>query len=398
MLGRLWTFVFRRRRSNDAAEVQRAFIDGLTRLPTRHVMVDRLRQARDAGVVGALAMCDLDHFKQLCHKHGHSVGDLVLKVVADRLRDSLPEPAWLVRYGGDEFVAFLPGADALDALRVLGRCLDAVRRPIELPTGVSIGRVTMSVGLATFSARSIDEVLQAADAAMYAAKTRGRDRVVVFDDDTRKIVTARRELASVVVELQERNRVLRDEARTDALTGLRNRLALNEILDATLGGADPRFASAAVAFIDVDHFGAFNHLHGDTDGDEALRAVASAVRNCSRDPDLVFRKGGEELVAVISDAPGRSALVAAERIRATVEALGIPHSGSAVATALTVTVGVASGEAGCSVRQLLEAASEQAMRAKVANARNRVHAVDVASCGTASPVGSRDATAQSSKS
>ncbi|ARN18618.1 hypothetical protein A4W93_01060 [Piscinibacter gummiphilus] len=349
-------------------------------------MVERLRAARDAGTAGVLAMCDLDMFKQHCDHHGHSGGDAMLKAASERLQALLPPPAWLARYGGDEFVAFLPEATLPDARRMLERCLEAIRQPIELPSG-SLHHVTMSAGLVTFPAGSIDEVLQGADVALYAAKARGRDRVVVFDDDTRKIVAARRELAAAVFELQERNRALHDEARTDALTGLRNRLALDEVLDATLGGADPRFASAAVAFVDIDHFGNYNHIHSDTLGDAVLRSVAICMRAGSRDPDLVFRKGGEELVVVIPDAVGRAAVVAAERLRAGVEALGIPHSDSSAASVVTVTVGVASGEDGCSLRQLLEAASDQAMRAKVAHARNRVHAVDVKAPRAPGPAG-----------
>jgi diguanylate cyclase (GGDEF)-like protein len=348
----------------------------LTQLPTRHAMLDRLREARGAGVSGALALCDLDLMKHINDQHGHAAGDEVLKTVALRLGHIVANGAWVARIGGDEFVAFLPGAGIGDAQRVLSRCMDDIRRPISLSDGSTI-IATMSVGLATFASPSVDEVLKAVDVAMYAAKARGRDRLVVFDDDTRKIVTARRELAATVVELQERNRALRDEARTDALTGLRNRLALDELLNVALGEPDSRLAAAAVAFVDIDHFGDYNHLHGDAEGDEALRRVAAAVRDCSRDPDLVFRKGGEELVVVIPDAANGGALVAAERIRGAVEALGIPHSGSRVSPVLTVTVGLARGEAGLTLRQLLVAASELAMRAKSADGRNRVHDIDM---------------------
>lgn len=376
MFERLWAGIFRKRASIDATAVRPAFVDPLTRLPTRHVMIDRLREAHGAGVSGALAMCDLDLMKHINDRHGHAAADDVLRTVSVRLARILAAEAWVARFGGDEFVAFLPGASIAEAHRVLSQCMDEVRRPISLSDGSAIV-VTMSVGLATFPASSIDEVMKAVDVAMYAAKARGRDRLVVFDDDTRKIVTARRELASAVIDLQERNRALRDEARTDALTGLRNRLALDELLDSAVGDPDSRFAAAAVAFVDIDHFGEYNHLHGDDGGDEALRRVAAAVRDCSREPDLVFRKGGEELVVVIPGAENGDALVAAERIRRSVQALGIPHAGSGVSPFLTVTVGVAKGGAGLTLRQLLIAASELAMHAKVANGRNRVHDIDM---------------------
>jgi diguanylate cyclase (GGDEF)-like protein len=175
-----------------------------------------------------------------------------------------------------------------------------------------------------------------------------------------------------VVELQERNRALREEARTDALTGLRNRLALDELLHAATGDAVPR---VAVAFIDVDHFGNYNHVHGDAAGDDALRAVAHAIRACAREADFVFRKGGEEFVVVLPEADGDAAVAAAERIRAAVQALALSHAASSAAQVVTVTIGVASGPAGATPRQLLEAAAEKAMAGKVGEQRNRVHAV-----------------------
>jgi diguanylate cyclase (GGDEF)-like protein len=387
MFDKLRAAIFRKSASIDDAAAARAFADPLTQLPTRHAMLDRLREARGAGVSGALALCDLDLMKHINDQHGHAAGDEVLKTVALRLGHIVADGAWVARIGGDEFVAFLPGAGIGDAQRVLSRCMDDIRRPISLSDGSTI-IATMSVGLATFASPSVDEVLKAVDVAMYAAKARGRDRLVVFDDDTRKIVTARRELAATVVELQERNRALRDEARTDALTGLRNRLALDELLDSDAGDPNSRLAAAAVAFVDIDHFGDYNHLHGDAGGDEALRRVAAAVRGCSRDPDLVFRKGGEELVVVIPDAAPGDALVAAERIRSSVQALGIAHAGSRVSPCLTVTIGLASGGAGLPLRQRLVAASELAMRAKVTNGRNRVHDIDMrAAWSTAAPAG-----------
>ena len=199
--------------------------------------------------------------------------------------------------------------------------------------------------------------------------------MVAFDDDTRRIVATRRDLVTTVAELQQRNRALREEARTDALTGLRNRLALDELLHAVAGDGDRRVQRAAVAFIDVDHFGNFNHVHGDAAGDDALRTVAHAIRGCAREADLVFRKGGEEFVVVLPDADGDAAAAAAERIRGAVERLALAHEASPDAGVVTVTIGVASGPPGATLRQLLEAAAEKAMAAKVGGQRNRVHAV-----------------------
>ena len=365
----------RRTGTPDDATVRRAFVDEMTELAKRRVFIEHLRAARAEGVRGVVAMYDIDHFKLVNDRHGHETGDLVLCEAAARLRSCLPAEVMLARYGGDEFVAFFPGVQAPEAVRVVEASRDALRPAFDV-LGEPAATITVSVGVAAF-ALVVDDVLRAADIALFAAKARGRDGVVVFDDDTRRIVGARRELAATVAELQERNRALHDQARTDALTGLRNRLALDEALDPVPGDGegDGRPRHVAVAFIDVDHFGDYNHLHGDGSGDDALRAIAGALRACSRDADLVFRKGGEEFVAVLREATREGAMIAAERMRAAVEALAIAHSGSKVADVLTVTVGVATGGDGLSVRELLDAAADQVMAAKVDHRRNRVHAV-----------------------
>jgi diguanylate cyclase (GGDEF)-like protein len=371
---RLLDRLFRRPPSRDDSESRRAFVDPLTGLATRHAMTDRLHVARKDGLQGTVVMFDIDLFKHFNDSHGHQLGDVLLGVIASRLRERLPATAALGRHGGDAFIAFLPGMEACEAVRLARKCQDQVREPVALGDGATV-IVTLSAGVATFGVQTIDDVLQSCEVALYAAKARGRDRVVLFDDDTRQIVSARRELASTVIELQERNRALREEARTDALTGLRNRLALDEVLEMVVGGTDRRLQTAAVAFIDVDHFGNFNHVHGDASGDEALRSVASVIKACAREADFVFRKGGEEFVVVLPGAEKAAAHAAAERIRTSVEELALPHSGSAIAPVVTVTVGVACGFPGYTIRQLLNAAAEQAMAAKVNNERNRVHAV-----------------------
>jgi diguanylate cyclase (GGDEF)-like protein len=352
------------------------FEDDLTGLVNRRVMHDTLVAALQDDVAGAVVVFDLDNFKYFNDRHGHRVGDDLLRLVATRLRETLADAACLARVGGDQFMAFLPERSLAAALREAQGSLERMREPVVLPASAEI--VTLSAGVATLdgqSARAVDAVWRACDAALHAAKARGRDRVVAFDDDTRRIVASRRDLLSTVAELQERNRALREEARTDALTGLRNRLALDELLHAVAGDGDRRVQRAAVAFIDVDHFGNFNHVHGDSAGDDALRTVAHAIRACAREADLVFRKGGEEFVVVLPDADGHAAQAAAERIRGAVEALALAHAGSPVAGVVTVTIGVASGPSGATLRQLLEAAAERTMAAKVGALRNRVHAV-----------------------
>jgi diguanylate cyclase (GGDEF)-like protein len=356
---------------------RRAFVDPLTHLPSRYAALEALQEAGSRGVRGSLLTADVDRFKLINDRHGHVQADKVLRIIALRLRRNLPSTALIGRLGGDEFIIFLPEMSTEVSLLVARGALQRIREPLQLAGGAE--SVTLSVGLSAYNGQPLAEALRASDIAMYAAKARGRDQVVVFGEETRSIVTARRELAATVIELQERNRVLQDEVRTDALTGLRNRKALDEVLDFVVGpGHESDWPAASVLFIDIDHFGSFNKLHGDARGDEALRSVARAIQGRAREGDLVFRKGGEELVVVLPGTSEVSATAAAERIRSCVEQLSLPHSGSATARVLTVTIGVASASTASTVRALLNAAANRAMAAKVNGERNMVHATTLA--------------------
>ena len=359
-----------------AVETQPSTTDALTGLSTRAAMHRRLDAALQAGGTGVVVLLDVDNFKYFNDRHGRAAGDALLRAIAARLREVFTMADCVARAGGDEFTALLPGLALDDAMRLAQRCLEAMRAPLALASAGGTEIVTVSVGVSTLDGparRTVDAVLRACDMALHAAKARGRDRVVAFDGDTRQVVAPERDAAATVAELQRRHRALRQEARTDALTGLRNRLALDELLRGADG--DRRVQRAAVAFIDVDHFGNYNHVHGDAAGDRALAAVAHAVQACSREADFVFRKGGEEFVVVLPDADNDAAVAAAERMRGAVQDLALPHVASSVAGVVTVTIGVASGPTGSTLRQLLGAAAEKAMAAKVSGQRNRVHAV-----------------------
>jgi diguanylate cyclase (GGDEF)-like protein len=365
--------VFHRDRLREHEAVLGAFVDQLTGLPTRFVFHEELRAARTRGVSGTVVLFDLDHFKLINDRLGHTVGDDVLLAVANRLRQALPSGTIGARVGGDEFAMFLPRISNEDAVALTESLLSAVRLPLG-SGGLSTWEVTFSAGIATFDGQSIDDMFRSADVAMYAAKARGRACVVVFGADMGRIVTARRELASTVIELQRRNQELQNVARTDALTGLRNRLALDEVLGAPGEDALP---PSAVAFIDVDHFGKYNKRYSDAAGDDALRAVAAAIRAATREHDLVFRKGGEEFVVVLPDLAAKDALAVAQRIRRGVEELQIEHVDSATAPVVTVTVSLATGRRCMPLRHLLLVADKQAMAAKLGGGRNEVHVTEV---------------------
>ncbi|MDD7966699.1 GGDEF domain-containing protein [Actinomycetospora lemnae] len=144
--------------------------------------LDRVDGRRsDATPVGvAVAMVDVDRFKQINDTASHARGDEVLRGVATALRSSLRAPDLVARYGGDEFVVVLPDTAVGDAAAALGRARAAVA---ALPgAGAVSGPVTLSVGVvAARDGEGPAEVLARADAAMYAAKRAGGDAVRTHD-------------------------------------------------------------------------------------------------------------------------------------------------------------------------------------------------------------------------
>ncbi len=352
--------------------IAKATVDRLTGLANRAIFLDRLGSAVRNGSVGSVAYADLDLFKKVNDEHGHEIGDLVLQEVARRLVRSLPETADIARFGGDEFVLFLPNVSPSQAQILLRRTLLDVAEPIEVEGRLPIV-ASMSIGVTALDGEAPDATLRDCDMAMYAAKARGGNQVGVFGEEVRKALDRRRELASAVMNLSTENRTLHMQARTDVLTGLLNRRALDELEQEVAANADGAWTQFAVLFVDIDHFSNFNHRYGDAAGDAVLRSVAHAVRKGARDSDLAFRKGGEEFVVALAGCDLATALSAAERIRAAVMALHIVHAESSVADVVTVTIGAGAGGSVQSLAQVVVAAGDCAMAAKSSGRRNAVH-------------------------
>jgi two-component system cell cycle response regulator len=133
-----------------------------------------------------LLIVDLDHFKRVNDRHGHPVGDQVLAEVARRIRTSTRLPDVVARYGGEEFVLLLPATDDAGAVVTAERIRRRVSRLPIVAGGQDALRisVTCSVGVAAYPVHgdSVDELLRRADAALYTAKSEGRDRVVNASD------------------------------------------------------------------------------------------------------------------------------------------------------------------------------------------------------------------------
>jgi diguanylate cyclase (GGDEF)-like protein len=128
----------------------------------------------------AVALLDLDRFKQINDTYGHLLGDEVLRAIAETMTGVLRTCDLAGRFGGEEFVMLLPQTRATDAFRIAERVRAHVARlPLTAPTGERI-QVTASIGVAALdagSSRELTELLAAADAALYRAKASGRDQV-----------------------------------------------------------------------------------------------------------------------------------------------------------------------------------------------------------------------------
>jgi diguanylate cyclase (GGDEF)-like protein/PAS domain S-box-containing protein len=157
--------------------------DPLTGLPNRRGLEGAIALALDMserhGLAGALLMIDLDGFKQVNDTHGHAVGDAALAAVAQALRRRLRATDLLARVGGDEFAVLLRATSGGPA-RTLADALECAVRETRLEEGLPEIALDASIGVADFGApplATVREVLDDADAAMYAAKrARGRQR------------------------------------------------------------------------------------------------------------------------------------------------------------------------------------------------------------------------------
>ncbi len=164
--------------------------DCLTGLYNRRYLDETLeretrRAVRSAQGLGVL-MLDLDHFKNFNDTYGHDAGDTVLRETASFLLKSVRAEDFVCRFGGEEFVIILPGADLQTSQARAERIRSKLRELTVLHQGKSLGRITVSIGVAEVPLHGTcpKELIEAADAALYRAKKEGRDRVVLADTES----------------------------------------------------------------------------------------------------------------------------------------------------------------------------------------------------------------------
>ncbi len=165
---------------------QFALTDLLTGILNRRAGETRLNEelarARRHDEGFAIAMLDLDHFKQVNDRFGHAIGDQVLQEVANRLKGGLREDDWVARWGGEEFLVFLRNADTSEAVYVVERLLARVRDD-AIQTNAGALPVTLSAGIGLPGRQDVEihRTLELADTCLYQAKLNGRDRIEVRD-------------------------------------------------------------------------------------------------------------------------------------------------------------------------------------------------------------------------
>jgi diguanylate cyclase (GGDEF)-like protein/PAS domain S-box-containing protein len=167
--------------------------DPLTGLANRTLLQERLKQAIQHAVrnhtVGALAFLDLDNFKHINDNLGHDVGDTILRETAERLRANMREEDTVARVGGDEFVLVICDQGTPEQV---GDLVERVRRSVGRPILVDGKEVVSgtSIGVALFprDGGSVDKVMRAADAAMYHAKSLGKNNCQFFSAELNRLV------------------------------------------------------------------------------------------------------------------------------------------------------------------------------------------------------------------
>jgi len=195
---------------------QLALYDGLTGLPNRRLLIQKIEEhvqaAKDAGRIGAIMYIDLDHFKDVNDAHGHQAGDQFLRAVADRIGGILKGNDTLARIGTDEFVYVAQARNysqeaAADAALQLGADIQsALQQQFDVDGQRSAASASVGITLFPKIGDTSEILLHEADIAMYRVKQNGRNGVVLFESSMRQQLTAR-----LAMEVELRRAVREDQ-------------------------------------------------------------------------------------------------------------------------------------------------------------------------------------------
>jgi two-component system chemotaxis family response regulator WspR len=261
----------------------------------------------------------------------------------------------------------MPGLDGLSLVREY-RNHPATK---DIPIIVLSTKEDPLIKSAAFSAGANDYLVKLPDTIELVARIRyhSRSYMTLLQRDA-----AYRALRVSQQQLLDTNLVLQRLMNSDGLTGLSNRRHFDEYLELEWRRSLRDQTQLSLLMIDVDYFKSYNDSFGHVEGDEALRKVATAIREaCARPSDLPARYGGEEFVLVLPNTSPGGARLLAEKLRQTVAALKIPHNTPAEGSSLTISIGLATmvPQAGSDCRLLISAADRGLYLAKN-NGRNQV--------------------------
>ncbi|GAA5213644.1 putative bifunctional diguanylate cyclase/phosphodiesterase [Corallincola platygyrae] len=175
--------------------------DSLTGLPNRTLCMDRLQQALkeadDSKLHAGIMFLDLDHFKDVNDSLGHRLGDLLLVTVSQKLLSCLPKRATLARLGGDEFFVIIPDVESAQLVEEYAtKCCQSLSEAIELEGNQIFTRASIGIALYPDHGNNAEEIMRAADAAMYSAKESGRNTYRVFENNLSQAIKRRHKLAN----------------------------------------------------------------------------------------------------------------------------------------------------------------------------------------------------------
>jgi diguanylate cyclase (GGDEF)-like protein len=211
LLLRAMQYSIERKRYQEELERQ-ANYDGLTGLPNRNLLHDRLKQAvfgqRHVRSI-AVVFIDLDHFKFVNDSLGHNAGDKLLQYVAERLQSTVRDGDTVARLGGDEFVVILNDQGREDVIfRAMQRIVTKLAEPVRINDHEL--NVTCSAGISVYpqDGPDVETLLKNADAAMYRAKAKGRNNFQFFTSEMNRVVTERLMLEHALRRAIERKELL----------------------------------------------------------------------------------------------------------------------------------------------------------------------------------------------
>lgn len=249
---------------------------------------------------------------------------------------------------------------------------DGYRRILARARGVPVLVIVPEARMQTaFDAGVDDCVARPVRRVELVARTRAAIRLRIERKRRRK---RDRRLSLEVRTLQREKHDLERIVCVDSLTGIANRRHALTLLEAEWKRSAREATPLSLIIVDLDHFHAFNEAYGHPGGDACLRKVTAEMVMCLRRPsDFLGRYGGEEFIAVLANTDAAGARIVAERLRAAVEALAVPHDASTCAKVATISVGFASAlPVPDATHDALVAAADNALLVAKASGRNRV--------------------------